>query len=170
MAFEHLSSPGRIGNLEIKNRLIMTAMGVGVGEHSGEASDAFIEFYTQRARGGAGLIITEVTRVNDTHGVCEYDQLSLSNDEMIPSFKKLADSVHKYGTKIFAQLHHPGRESHLVLNPNVTEMVSSSVVPSRIAPEPTRALTVDEIHSLTADFAAAAVRAQNCLLYTSRCV
>ena len=160
MAFEHLSAPGRIGKLEIKNRLIMTAMGVGVGEHSGEASDAFIEFYTQRARDGAGLIITEITRVNDLHGVGEYDQLSLTNDAVIPSFKKLADSVHRYGTKIFAQLHHPGRESHLVLNPNVQELVSSSAVPSRIAPEPTRALTADEVRSLVKDFAAAAVRAQ----------
>ena len=159
MTFEHLGAPGRIGKLELKNRLVMTAMGVGVGEHSGIASDKFIEFYTQRARGGAGLIITEITRVNDLHGVGEYDQLSLTSDEMIPSFKKLADSVHAYGTKIFAQLHHPGRESHLVLNPKVQELVSSSAVPSRIAPEPTRALTADEVRSLVADFGAAAARA-----------
>ena len=160
MAFEYISAKGRIGNLEIKNRLVMTAMGVGVGEHDGTASDAFIEFYRQRAAGGAGLIITEVTRVNDVHGVCEYDQLSLSNDDTIPSFKKLADAVHQYGTKIFTQLHHPGRESHLVLNPQTKELVSSSPFPSRIAPEPTRMLSVDEIHSLVQDFAAAAVRAQ----------
>lgn len=160
MAFEHLSAKGRIGNLEIKNRLVMTAMGVGVGDHSGIASDGFIEFYRKRAEGGVGLIITEVTRVNDVHGVCEYDQLSLSNDDMIPSFKKLADTIHPYGTKIFVQLHHPGREAHLVINPNTDMLVSSSDLPSRIAPEPTRALTVDEIHSLVKDFAAGAVRAQ----------
>lgn len=90
----------------------------------------------------------------------EYDQLSLADDNVIPSFQKLADSVHQYGTKIFAQLHHPGRESHLVLNPSVKELVSSSPFPSRIAPEPTRALTIEEIHSLVKDFADAAVRAQ----------
>ena len=160
MAFEHLGAKGRIGNLEIKNRLVMTAMGVGVGDHSGIASDEFIEFYRQRAAGGAGLIITEVTRINDVHGVCEYDQLSLSNDDMIPSFKKLADTIHQYDTKIFAQLHHPGREAHLVINPKTDMLVSSVAGPSRIAPEPTRALTVDEIHSLVQDFAAGAVRAQ----------
>ena len=98
--------------------------------------------------------------MNDVHGVCEYDQLSLSNDDMIPSFKKLADTIHPYGTKIFVQLHHPGREAHLVINPNTDMLVSSSDLPSRIAPEPTRALTVDEIHSLVKDFAAGAVRAQ----------
>lgn len=160
MAFDNIGKKGHIGNLEIKNRLVMTAMGVGVGDHSGIAPDRFIEFYTQRAKGGAGLIITEITRVNNVHGVGEYDQLSLADDSVIPSFKKLADSVHQYGTKIFAQLHHPGRESHLVLNPSVTELVSSSPFPSKVAPEPTRALTVEEIHSLVKDFADAAVRAQ----------
>lgn len=160
MTFDHIGAKGYIGNLEIKNRLVMTAMGVGVGDHSGIVSDEFIEFYTQRAKGGAGLIITEITRVNDVHGVGEYDQLSLTNNDVIPSFQKLADSVHQYGTKIFAQLHHPGRESHLVLNPSVTELVSSSPFPSKVAPEPTRALTVEEIHFLVKDFAAAAVRAQ----------
>lgn len=160
MAFNYIGAKGHIGKLEIKNRLVMTAMGVGVGEHSGIASDKFIEFYRQRAAGGAGLIITEITRVNDVHGVGEYDQLSLSNDNVIPSFKKLADAVHQHDTKIFAQLHHPGRESHLVLNPQTEELVSSSPFPSRIAPEPTRMLSVDEIHSLVQDFAAAAVRAQ----------
>lgn len=160
MAFDNIGKKGHIGNLEIKNRLVMTAMGVGVGDHSGIASDQFIEFYTQRAKGGAGLIITEITRVNNVHGVGEYDQLSLADDSVIPSFKKLADSVHQYGTKIFAQLHHPGRESHLVLNPSVTELVSSSPFPSKLTPEPTRALTVEEIHSLVKEFADAAVRAQ----------
>jgi 2,4-dienoyl-CoA reductase-like NADH-dependent reductase (Old Yellow Enzyme family)/thioredoxin reductase len=160
MAYEKLGAKGHIGNLETKNRLVMTAMGVGVGDHSGIASDAFIEFYRQRAQGGAGLIVTEVTRVNDVHGVCEYDQLSLSSDDMIPSFKKLADAVHAYDTKIFAQLHHPGRESHLSINPQTKELVSASAIASRVAPEPTRALEVDEIHSLVQDFADAAVRAQ----------
>lgn len=160
MAFEYLGKKGHIGSLKTKNRLVMTAMGVGVGAHSGTATDEFIEFYTQRARGGAGLIITEITRVNETHGVGEYSQLSLAKDEVIPSFQKLADSVHQYGTKIFAQLHHPGRETHLVLNPSVQELVSSSPFPSVIAPEPTRALTVEEIHGLVNDFVSAAKRAQ----------
>ena len=160
MAFTHLGSTGRIGNLEIKNRMIMTAMGVGVGEHSGNATDEFIEFYRQRAAGGCGLIITEVTRVNDKHGVCEYDQLSLTSDEMIPSFRKLADAIHNEGSKIFVQLQHPGRESHLALHPGLDALVSASPVPSIVGPQPTRALETEEVEDLVKDFAAAAVRAQ----------
>ena len=55
----------------------MTAMGVGLGEHEGKATDDFIAFYARRAQGGCGLIITEITRVTEGHGIGEYDQLSL---------------------------------------------------------------------------------------------
>lgn len=160
MSFDKLSRKGNIGSIETKNRLVMTAMGVGLGVPNGIASDEFIEFYTQRAKGGAGLIITEIARVNDVHGIGERNQLSLSNDSTVPSFKKLADSVHQYGTKIFAQLQHPGRETYLELNPTVTELVSSSPIPSITGPQPTRALTVEEIKSLVKDFATGAVRAK----------
>ncbi len=160
MKYERIAEPGRIGNIVTKNRLVMTAMGVGVGSPSGRATDEFIRFYEERARGGAGLIITEITRVNDLHGAGEYDQLSLATDDTVESFAKLADAIHRHGSKIFVQLQHPGRESHLVLNPKVTELVSSMPVPSYVAPEPTRALTTEEVESLVLDFGRAAKRAQ----------
>ena len=68
MKYPKIAEKGKIGSIETKNRLVMTAMGVGVGSPSGEATDAFIRFYEERAKGGAGLIITEITRVNDIHG------------------------------------------------------------------------------------------------------
>ncbi len=160
MKYEHLGEPGRIGNIETKNRLVMTAMGVGVGSPSGEATDDFIRFYEERAKGGAGLIITEITRVNEVHGVGEYDQLSLARDDTVESFKKLADAIHRHGSKIFVQLQHPGRETHLVINPQVKELVSSMAIPSYVAPEPTRALTTEEVKDLVKDFGKAAGRAK----------
>ena len=160
MNFEYLGAKGRIGNLEIKNRLVMTAMGVGIGDPTGNVTDEFIRFYTDRAKGGAGLIITEIVRVNEIHGRCEYDQLALTSDATIPSFNKLAESVHQYDTKIFAQLQHPGRESHLALHDGLMELVSSSPVPSITGPQPTRALETEEVEALVKDFAAAAVRAK----------
>lgn len=160
MKYERIAERGRIGSIETKNRLVMTAMGVGVGSPSGKATNEFIRFYEERARGGAGLIITEITRVNDVHGAGEYDQLSLATDDTVESFAKLADAIHRYDSRIFVQLHHPGRESHLVLNPKVDQLVSSMPIPSYIAPEPTRALTTQEVESLVADFGRAAQRAQ----------
>ena len=160
MKYEQIADRGRIGSIETKNRLVMTAMGVGVGSPSGKATDEFIRFYEERARGGAGLIITEITRVNDVHGAGEYDQLSLATDDTLESFAKLAYAIHRHDSRIFVQLHHPGRESHLVLNPKADQLVSSMPIPSYIAPEPTRALTTEEVESLVADFGRAAQRAQ----------
>ena len=160
MKYERIAERGEIGSIVIKNRLIMTAMGVGIGSPSGKATEEFIRFYEERAKGGAGLIITEITRVNDVHGCGEYDQLSLASDETIESFTGLADAIHQHDSKIFVQLHHPGRESHLVLNPKVDYLVSSMSVPSYVAPEPTRALTTEEVESLVKDFGKAAQRAK----------
>ncbi|MBQ8490070.1 MAG: FAD-dependent oxidoreductase [Pseudobutyrivibrio sp.] len=154
-----INTTAKIGNLEIKNRLIMTAMGVGLGNHEGEATEDFIAFYARRAKGGCGLIITEITRVCEGHGIGEYDQLSLSTDDNIPSFTKLAEEIHKYGSKIFVQLHHPGRETYTQLT-GTEELVSASAIPSVAAPQPTRSLTIEEIHELVEQFGDAALRAK----------
>lgn len=154
-----IAEKGKIGNLETKNKLIMTAMGVGLGEREGNVTDEFIRFYEDRAKGGAGLIITEITRVNDEHGVGEYDQISLTDDSHIPSWKKLADAIHKHDSLVFAQLQHPGRETFTVLN-NDQPLVSSSPIPSVLDPQPTRALETEEVEALVQDFAKAAERAK----------
>jgi NADH:flavin oxidoreductases, Old Yellow Enzyme family len=150
---------GYIGNLEIKNRLVMTAMGIGYADHEGNATDEIIQFYAERAKGGAGVVITEITRVNEEHGVGEYDQLSLASDKTIPSFKKLVNEIHKYNSKLFIQLHHPGRETYSVLNGN-KPVVSASAIPCGVCQQETRALETEEIENLVIDFINAAFRAK----------
>lgn len=159
MSMELIAQKGKIGQLEIKNRLIMTAMGVGLGEWEGNVTDEFIRFYADRAKGGAGLIITEISRVNEDHGVGEHDQISLAKDSVIPSWTKLADAIHQYDSKVFAQLQHPGKETNTALLGGQAT-VSSSPIPSAVGPQPTRALETEEVESLVKDFAAAAVRAK----------
>ena len=61
MTYTKLFAPGKIGGLELKNRIVMTAMGCSLAEVSGEAGQRMIRYYAERARGGAGLIITEIT-------------------------------------------------------------------------------------------------------------
>lgn len=159
MGAKYLNQKGSIGKLETKNRLIMSAMGVGLGQWNGDVTDEFIRFYEERAKGGAGLIITEITRVNEEHGIGEHDQISLANDSNIPSWTKLVDALHTHGTKLFAQIHHPGKEANSQLLGG-KETVSSSAIPSAVAPQPTRALTTEEVENLVQDFANAAVRAK----------
>lgn len=110
--FPNLFEPWHIGNCEIPNRIALTPMLMEVAELDGTAGDRLIEYYTERARGGTGLIQTEVTRISDFTGTTGPRQLSVTTDRCIPGLKKLADSVHAEGSKIFVQLHHPGRQTY----------------------------------------------------------
>lgn len=106
--YEKLFTPGKIGNVTVKNRLVMSPMGIGLAELDGSPSEDMLAFYEARAMGGAGLIIPEITRVNDVHGAGLMRQLSVTQDRHIPGLARLATAVHKHGAKIFIQLHHPG--------------------------------------------------------------
>lgn len=117
ISYDMLFSPMKIGNVEIKNRVVMAPMLMGFGTFSGDATEQMINYYEERAKGGTGLIITEITRVNDLTGASSFDQLSASKDRNIPSISKLAERIHKHGAKIFVELHHPGRQNvNLMIN------------------------------------------------------
>lgn len=112
-----LFTPSKIGNVEIKNRIVMSPMMLNFGQINGNVTEKMSDYYEERAKGGAGLIITEISRVNDFHGAGSMGQLSVSHKDIIPSLAKLAEKIHKYGTKIFVQLHHPGRQNvELLIN------------------------------------------------------
>lgn len=110
MSYEKLFQKGKIGSLTLKNRIVMPAMGTGFASSTGEASDEIIRYYEERAKGGCGLIITEITRIDEETGIGMSCQLSATSGKHIQRLERLADAVHRYDTKIFAQLHHPGRE------------------------------------------------------------
>ena len=117
ISYDMLFSPMKIGNVEIKNRVVMAPMLMGFGTFSGDATEQMINYYEERAKGGTGLIITEITRVNDLTGASSFGQLSASKDRNIPSISKLAERIHKHGAKIFVELHHPGRQNvNLMIN------------------------------------------------------
>ncbi len=109
--YDKLLSEGKIGNLTLQNKVIMAAMCVYAAEPDGTAGPRVSDYYEERAKGGVGLIITEIARVNNYHGLGGGQQLSMSEDAMIEPFSKFVDKVHSHGTKIFVQLHHPGRQN-----------------------------------------------------------
>jgi len=106
-----LFSPMKIGSCEIKNRIVMAPMLMGFGEFSGKPTEKMMDYYEERAKGGTGLIITEITRINDKTGAAAFAQLSMSKDELIKPMSELSDRIHKHGAKLFVQLHHPGRQN-----------------------------------------------------------
>ncbi|MCI1903386.1 MAG: FAD-dependent oxidoreductase [Enterococcaceae bacterium] len=111
MDYPKLFSPKKIGNIEIKNRGVMTAMGMGLAKEDGTATQKTIDYFTDRAKGGIGLIITEYTRINDKDAIVSGKQLSMAAEKHVEAFKKVSEAVHREGAKIFVQLNHPGRQN-----------------------------------------------------------
>ena len=152
-------TPGKIGNVEIKNRLIMSPMGTGLANLDGTPSEDLMVWYEERARGGCGMIYTEVVRVNDATGAAMTRQLSLTRDRNIEPMAEMVNRVHRYGTKMFCQLHHPGRETYTALLGG-QPCVGASDRMCKVQKEPTRALTTEEVKSLVQDYINTAWRAK----------
>ena len=159
MTYTKLFEAGRIGTLELKNRIVMPAMGCSFAESTGEAGARMIRYYAERARGGAGLIITEITRVDDETGVGTPNQLSVTNTHVVPQLHRLVEAVHAYDTKLFVQLHHPGNQtpSRLI---GGKQPVSASDVTCRVIGEQPRPLTTEEVEAMVKKFVTGAVIAQ----------
>lgn len=111
MEYNKLFTPMKIGNVEVKNRVVMAPMCMGFGQYNGCATEKMMDYYEERAKGGVGLIFTEITRINDITGASSFGQLGMSHDYQIPALREMAERVHKHGCKIMVELHHPGRQN-----------------------------------------------------------
>jgi 2,4-dienoyl-CoA reductase (NADPH2) len=107
-AFPQLTQPGRIGSMQLKNRMLVTAMGVNLAEADGSCGDRIIAFHERQAQGGAGMIVLGVAGVGWPHGGNQPRQIAISDDSHIPGLARLADAVHRHGAKLATQLHHGG--------------------------------------------------------------
>ena len=157
--YDRLQSEMTIGCLRIANRVVMPAMGVNLAAPSGGVTDEIIAFYEARAAGGAGLIITEVTRVTEGAGISDPCQLSACRISDIPGLQRLTDAIDKYETKIFIQLQHPGREASPLIagEQPVAPSALQNPLTGGVVP---RELSADECRKLTEKFVDAALYAQ----------
>ncbi|MDH3706726.1 MAG: NAD(P)/FAD-dependent oxidoreductase [Acidimicrobiia bacterium] len=124
--FEHLFSPGRIGTLEVRNRIVMAPMGVEIVDADGQARAPLAAYYEERARGGVGLIITEVCAMAYPRGANSAHQIGLSSDDFIPGLATITQAVHRHDAAIAVQLVHHGKISRLD-----TKQGRSVLVPSK---------------------------------------
>ncbi len=111
MEYEMLFSPMKIGKAEIKNRIVMPPMMLGFGQFDGKPTEEMMDYYEERAKGGVGLIVTEITRIDDFSGATAFAQLAISHDCHIKPLSEMIERVHAHGAKMFIQLHHPGRQN-----------------------------------------------------------
>lgn len=107
-SYHHLLQPGRIGTLELKNRMVVSAMGVNLAEPDGHCGEQIRAFHAEQAKGGAGLITLGVAGVAWPHGGNQPRQVAISDDRFIPGLKAMADAVHAFDSKMVSQLHFGG--------------------------------------------------------------
>ncbi|MFN3534315.1 MAG: NADH:flavin oxidoreductase, partial [Desulfatiglandales bacterium] len=156
MKFRYLFSPIRINNIEVKNRIVMTAMHLGYTPE-GEVTERLIEFYRRRAKGGVGLIIVGGCTIDEYAGMAS--MIGLSEDRFIPGLKRLVQAVKREGAQIMAQLYQAGRYTHSAMIGG-KKPFSASAVRSKLTGETPRALELDEIPVVQSSFAKAALRAK----------
>jgi 2,4-dienoyl-CoA reductase-like NADH-dependent reductase (Old Yellow Enzyme family)/thioredoxin reductase len=157
--FKKIFEPANIGQMRLKNRIVMPPTGTNYAEKGGAISQRTLDYYAARARGGVGLIIVEGSAPNPRPTVAY--QASLGDDKMIPSWQEVTDAAHKYNARIAIQIMHSTMENW---DGKVVQVGPSPViVPARVmgAPgNPPHELTVEEIAERVKWFASAARRAR----------
>ena len=144
----------KIGSIELKNRLAMSAMDLGFTTE-GSINKRFIDFYVERARGGVGLIVVGGCYPEMTGKVWK-SIIGLDKDEYIHGLRKLTDTIHKYDTKIAAQILHGGRSASSFFSK--THPVSPSSLSHINIKQKPHALTIPEIKKVIDGYVAATVR------------
>ena len=152
--YTNLFSPIKIGNHTIKNRIFMPPLSTNLAD-KGYVTDALVEHYATRAKGGVGLIVTEVTTVEPTYTYLPGD-MSIYDDSYIPGWKKLVDAVHQYDTKILSQLFHPAYMAFPI--PGTPQLIAPSNVGPYYAKSAPREVTKEELKVIVKQFGEAALR------------
>jgi len=105
--FSKLFSAIKLGNCEIKNRIVSTGHHTYLADR--EPSDDLIAYHAARAAGGVGLIISEIIAVHES-AAFSGQLLSVDKTTNLSAYQQLANACHQHDCKLFAQLFHPGRE------------------------------------------------------------
>lgn len=155
--FSLLSSPVRIGGLELKNRMVMPAIGTGYAYADGSVTQRLIAYHAERAKGGVGLIILEATYVHPS-GKGFKNQPGIYSDRLLPGLRRLVDAVHAQGAKIAIQIYHTGQQTTSAVTGQ--PIVAPSALPCATIGEVPKELTKEEIAFLVRAFAEAAQRAK----------
>ncbi|WKZ18018.1 MAG: FAD-dependent oxidoreductase [Candidatus Jettenia sp. CY-1] len=143
-----------VGQMAVKNRIIMSAMDLGFTS-DGTVNDRIIRFYEDRAKGGVGLIVVGGC-YPEINGKVWKSIIGLDKDELIPGLRRLTDTVHAYQVRIAAQLLHGGRSASSFFT-KMQPVSPSPLVHRSIKQEP-HALTVSEIKTVIGNYVSATVR------------
>ena len=154
--FPHLFSPLTLRGVTLRNRILSTGHDTTLPT-DGTVNAALVEYHRARAKGGAGLIVTQVAGVHETARYTSH-LLMATSDDCIAGYRTLAEAVHAEGCAIFSQLFHPGREIMESADGLLAVAYAPSAVPNERFHVMPRALPVALIDEIVAGYASAARR------------
>jgi 2,4-dienoyl-CoA reductase-like NADH-dependent reductase (Old Yellow Enzyme family)/NADPH-dependent 2,4-dienoyl-CoA reductase/sulfur reductase-like enzyme len=143
--YRHLLSPGKIGSLQLRNRIVMAAMGTNFASEDGHTTERLISYYEARAKGGSGLVVLETSAALWPCGASMPNTIGFSKDAFIPGLSELTRRVHQHGARIMAQLNHSGKISQSDTIAGRPIPVPSAVKKSRS--DMVKVLTKDELRN-----------------------
>lgn len=147
--FDHLFEPTAIGDLDLRNRLMMTGHTTNYATGN-EITDKLIDYYVERAKGGIGLIVMAYLANHPStmsgSAICGWDA-----ETMVPQLQELTEAVHDEGAKIICQNLHYGRQ--ITSLQSEQPVLSASDIPGPVNGEMPHELTADEIDEIVDAYA-----------------
>lgn len=162
--YSNLFTPVKIGKVEVKNRFAMAPMGpLGLSDTEGGFNQRGIDYYTERAKGGTGLIFTGVTFVDnqiEKHAMPHVPCSTHNPVHFIRTALEMTERIHAYDSKIFLQM--SGGFGRVTVPTNMGEYppVAPSAIPHRWLDKTCRAMTIDEIQQIVTMFGKGAYNAK----------
>lgn len=164
MNYKNLFTPMKIASLELKNRFALAPMGpLGLADAEGGFNQRGIDYYTERAKGGTGLIITGVTFVDnevEEHGMPNCPSPTHNSVHFVRTAKEMTERIHAYQSKVFLQM--SGGFGRVTIPTNLGEHppVAPSPIQHRWLDKTCRELNIKEIKSIVKKFGEGAYNAK----------
>lgn len=154
--YKTLFEPVSIGTLTIKNRFAMAPMGpLGLGDADGGFNQRGIEYYTERAKGGTGLIVTGVTFPDadvEEHSCPGVPSPTRNEHQFVRSSREMTERIHAYGSKVLLMMSGGFGRVSIPEDQGAEHPIAPSPIQHRWLDKTCRAISVDEIHSIVRQF------------------
>lgn len=156
---KHLFSPGRIGNTELRNRIVFSAHSPGYwGMHEGP-NQRTIDYYLARVKGGVGMVV--LAQNFPAPPTSEDAAIALRDEKTVSGYKAFSNAMHEAGAKVVGQLEHPGLRGNVSLYGGVAFSSSSTPWPDDFMPsdfEVPYEMEIEDIRQIVEDYGDAALK------------